>query len=200
MTRQWVMVFLGEPRWDDDTEPHESPRVMTLPLVALAGLTVVGGLVNTPLRTTLEHFLEPAFEGVRLAHPPEGLAMFVLLAGLSVLAGLAGAGVAFLTYRQPREGWAGFERGFQPLWGTWEEAYRVDDIYGRLVVAPGRLMADIAALADSKVIDGAVNGVARAVRRLGDLARPVQSGFVRNYGALLLGGAVAVVIWMVSGS
>jgi NADH-quinone oxidoreductase subunit L len=200
MTRQWVMVFLGEPRWDDDTEPHESPRVMTLPLAALAGLTVVGGLVNTPLRTTLEHFLEPAFEGVRLAHPPEGLAMFVLLAGLSVLAGLAGAGVAFLTYRQPREGWAGFERGFQPLWGTWEEAYRVDDIYGRLVVAPGRLMADIAALADSKVIDGAVNGVARAVRRLGDLARPVQSGFVRNYGALLLGGAVAVVIWMVSGS
>ena len=200
MARQWVLVFLGEPRWEDDADPHESPRVMTVPLIALATLTVVAGLINTPFRATLEHFLEPAFETITLQHPPEGMGMFLLLAGLSVLAGLAGAAVAFLTYRQPRAGWIGFEDGFRPLWGTWEDAYRVDDVYGRVIVAPGRLMAEVAAVTDTTIVDGAVNGVARVVRRMGDLARPVQSGFVRSYGALLLAGTVAVIIWMVSGS
>jgi len=201
MTRQWVLVFLGEPRWDDGVEPHESPRVMTFPLVVLAVLSVVGGLINTPFRLTLEHFLEPAFEMVTLQHPPEGMGMFLLLAGLSVLAGLAGAGAAFLTYRQPRQNWLDFEHGFEPLWGAWEEAYRVDDVYGKLIVAPGRRTAEMAAFSiDLPIIDGAVNGVARLVRSVGKWAQPLQSGFVRNYGALFLAGTVVVVIWLVSGS
>lgn len=201
MTRQWVMVFLGQPRWDEDAHPHESPPVMTFPLVVLAVLSIIGGLINTPLRLTLEHFLEPAFEMVTLQHPPEGFGMFVLLAGLSVVAALAGAGAAFITYRQPRENWTGFERGFDPLWGTWEQAYRVDDVYGKVIVAPGRRTAEIAAFnIDLPVIDGAVNGVARVVRDVGDWARPLQTGFVRSYGALFLAGTVVVVIWLVAGS
>jgi NADH-quinone oxidoreductase subunit L len=201
MTRQWVMVFLGEPRWDEDAHPHESPRVMTIPLIVLAVLSVIGGLVNTPFRLTLEHFLEPAFEMVTLQHPPEGVGMFLLLAGLSVLAGLAGAGAAFMTYRQPMRNWTDFEHGFEPLWGTWEQAYRVDDFYGRMIVAPGRKGAEAAAFkVDLPVIDGAVNGVARVVRGVGDWVRPLQTGFVRNYGALFLAGTVVVVVWLVMGS
>ena len=201
MTRQWVMVFLGEPRWDAGADPHESPSVMTVPLTILAALSVVGGLVNTPLRLTLEHFLEPAFEMVTLQHPPEGLGMFALLAGLSVLAGVGGAVAAFMTYRQPMDNWRGFEHGFDPLWGAWEDAYRVDDVYGKTIVAPGRKAAEMAAFdIDLPVIDGAVNGVARVVRGIGDWARPLQSGFVRNYGALFLAGTVVIVIWLVSGS
>ncbi len=199
MTRQWVMVFLGEPRWDEGVEPHESPRVMTFPLVVLAVLSVFGGLINTPFRLTLEHFLEPAFETVTLQHPPEGMGMFLLLAGLSVVAGLAGAGAAFLTYRQPQQNWLDFEHGFEPLWGAWEDAYRVDDVYGKVIVAPGRRTAETAAFSiDLPIIDGAVNGVARLVRSVGNWAQPLQSGFVRNYGALFLAGTVVVVIWLVS--
>jgi NADH-quinone oxidoreductase subunit L len=200
MTRQWVMVFLGQPRWREDAHPHESPRVMTFPLVILAALSVVGGLINTPFRLTLEHFLEPAFEMITLQHPPEGVDMFLLLAGLSVLAGVAGVGAAFITYRQPQENWESFERGFEPLWGTWEEAYRVDDFYGKVVVTPGRKGAEVAAFGiDLPVIDGAVNGVGRLVRGVGEWARPLQTGFVRSYGALLLAGTVTVVIWLVLG-
>jgi NADH-quinone oxidoreductase subunit L len=200
MTRQWVLVFLGEPRWHGDEHPHESPPVMTIPLVILAILSVIGGLVNTPFRLTLEHYLEPAFELVTLQHPPEGWAMFVLLAGLSVLAGLAGAAAAYMTYRQPEDVWLGFEHGFEPLWDTWEHAYRVDEFYGKVIVAPGEKVADVAAFdIDLRVIDGAVNGVARVVRNIGEWARPLQTGFVRNYGALLLAGTVTVVIWLVAG-
>jgi NADH-quinone oxidoreductase subunit L len=201
MTRQWVLVFLGPPRWAEDADPHESPRVMTVPLVILAGLSVVGGLINTPLRLTLEHFLEPAFELVTLQNPPEGLGMFLLLAGLSVVAGLAGVAAAFLTYRQPQTAWQDFEHGLEPLWGTWADAYRVDDMYGKVIVSPGRKTAEAAAFAvDLPVIDGAVNGVGRLVRNVGDWARPLQTGFVRSYAALFLAGTVVVVIWLVAGS
>ena len=201
MTRQWVLVFLGSPRWAEDADPHESPRVMTLPLVILAGLSVVGGLINTPLRLTLEHFLEPAFELVTLQNPPEGLGMFLLLAGLSVVAGLAGVAAGFLTYRQPHTAWQDFEHGLEPLWGAWAEAYRVDDIYGKVIVSPGRKAAEAAAFTvDLPVIDGAVNGVGRLVRNVGDWARPLQTGFVRSYAALFLAGTVVVVIWLVAGS
>ncbi len=200
MTRQWVLVFLGKPRWREAAHPHESPAVMTVPLIVLAALSVVGGLVNTPFRLALEQFLEPSFELVHLQHPPEGWPMFLLLAGLSVLAALIGLGVGYLTYRAPRERWRAFEEAFQPLWGTWEQAYRVDDIYGKVLVAPGRTMAETAAFAaDARVIDGAVNGVGRLARDVGEWARPLQTGFVRNYGVLFLGGALVVVVWLVAG-
>jgi NADH-quinone oxidoreductase subunit L len=173
---------------------------MTAPLVILAILSVVGGLVNTPFRLALEHFLEPAFEGISLQHPPEGIGMFLILAGLSVLAGLAGAGAAYLTYRRPMESWRRFEEGFEPLWGAWEEAYRVDDLYGKALVAPGRRLAEVSAFGvDLPVIDGAVNGVAALFNGLGRKLRPLQTGYVRNYAALLLGGGLLVVIWMLAG-
>jgi NADH-quinone oxidoreductase subunit L len=199
MTRQWVLVFLGEPRWDDSATPHESPRIMTAPLVVLALLTVVGGLVNTPFAPSLEHFLEPAFEGISLQHPPEGIAMFVILAGLSLIAGVAGGAVAYLSYRRPKSSWTKFEEGFEPLWGTWEEAYRVDDLYGSVLVAPGKRASEWAAFGvDLPLIDGAVNGIARFFSAAGEKTRPLQSGYVRNYSALLLGGTVIVVIWLLA--
>ncbi len=201
MVRQWVLVFLGEPRWSQDTSPHESPRIMTIPLIILAGLSVVGGLLNTPFALALEHFLEPSFEYVTLQNPPEGLAMFAVLAGLSVMAGLIGGGLGYVAYNRPKERWLDFEDGFEPLWGTWEQAYWVDDLYGAAIVAPGKKAAEVAAFGiDLPIIDGAVNGVGAAVRRIGELARPLQTGYVRNYGVLFLGGTLVVVIWLVAGS
>ncbi len=200
IARLWVLVFLGEGRWDEDAHPHESPKVMTHPLIVLAVLTVLGGLVNTPFRLGLEHFLEPSFASVHLQHATDDWVVLGVLAGLSVLAALAGAGVGYLAYNRPTERWRRFEESFEPLWGAWEAAYGVDDLYGRVLVAPGRSLAETAAFAvDVGVVDGAVNGVGRLVRNLGEWARPLQTGFVRNYGVLFLGGALIVVVWLVAG-
>ncbi len=200
MTRQWVLVFLGEPRWADDAHPHEGPRVMTVPLVVLAVLTMVGGLVNTPLRFTLEHFLEPAFEGVRVLHPPAGWLMFAVLAGISVLAGVGGIGAAYLAYNRPKEDWERFESGFGRVWGLWEDAYGVDDIYGTTLVAPGLKLAEKAAFkVDLPAIDGAVNGLGFLVRRAGQGMRVFQTGQVRNYAAFLMVATLLLMIWMVVG-
>ena len=201
IARLWVLVFMGEPRWEENAHPHESPKVMTLPLIALAILSVVGGLVNTPFRLGLEHFLEPSFEGVQVQEAPTDWLTLGVLAGLSTLAALAGAGAGILAYNRRRERWRRFEESFDPLWGTWEQAYGVDDLYGRALVLPGRRLAEVTAFSvDAKVVDGAVNGVGRMVRNAGDWARPLQTGFVRNYGVLFLAGALVVVVWLVTGA
>ncbi|HEX5630211.1 MAG TPA: NADH-quinone oxidoreductase subunit L, partial [Acidimicrobiia bacterium] len=101
MTRMMWLTFFGAPRWSEGVHPHESPKVMTLPLVALAGLSVVGGLVNTPFKTGLEHFLHPVFEAVHLTHPPEGT-LALTLAAASVVAALAGIALAAVRYRTYR--------------------------------------------------------------------------------------------------
>ena len=200
MARQWVLIFLGEPRWRSGTEPRESPRVMTWPLIVLALLSIGGGFVNTPVRLAFESFLEPSFEGITLQPAADGWGMFLILAGISVLAGAAGVAVGYMTYRRPKERWLDFENGFQPLWGTWAAAYNVDDLYGAAIVAPGRKAAEFAAFGiDLPVIDGAVNRIGELVRRVGEWARPLQSGFVRNYAVLFLGGTFLIVLWLVAG-
>jgi NADH-quinone oxidoreductase subunit L len=197
MTRQFVLVFMGQPRWSGEAHPHESPRTMTIPLLVLAGLSIVGGFVNTPFRLTLEHFLEPSFHGVDLAHPSDDLVTFLLLAALSVGAGLAGAAAAVLAYNRPAELWERFEASFGKVWGWWRKGYGVDDAYGALVVAPGKKAAEVAAFRfDLGVIDGLVNGVGKAVRLLAAKVRPVQNGLVRSYGLLFTAGVVAVVTWI----
>src|SRR5690606_1119444 len=191
--------FWGRPRWDEGVEPHESPKVMTIPLIVLAVLSVVAGFVNTPFRFALEHFLEPAFEGVQMAHPPEGWSMFLILAGLSTLAGIAGVAAAWLTYNRPPEAWQRFQEGFGRLWTAWENAYWVDDVYGATIVGPGRRLAEFAAFqVDARGVDGAVNGLGAAVARIGSVLRGLQAGFVRNYAAGFAAGVLVVAVWLIA--
>jgi NADH-quinone oxidoreductase subunit L len=198
MARWFILTFLGEPRWAEGAHPHESPRVMTLPLVGLAVLTVVGGFVNTPFYPGLEHFLEPSFEGVTQAHPP-GSPLVWVIAAVSTLAGLAGIGIAAVIYLGP----VGFRRALgERLSGVlhmWETGYGVDNAYDRALAEPGRRLASVAAFdVDVKVIDGTVNGVGGLVATIGRSLRPVQSGMVRSYAVLLAAGAVALVVWFVA--
>jgi NADH-quinone oxidoreductase subunit L len=68
MTRQFVLVFMGEPRWDDGVHPHESPRVMTVPLVVLAGLLHRRRVINTPVPARPRALPRALLRGGR--HPP----------------------------------------------------------------------------------------------------------------------------------
>jgi NADH-quinone oxidoreductase subunit L len=156
-------------------------------------------LVNTPLRLGLEHFLEPSFHGVEQAHPPEGWGMFLLLAALSVGAGLAGAAAAYLSYHRPPAAWRRFEEGFGRAWRWWEEGYRIDDLYGTTLVKPGHRLADLAAFRfDLGVVDGIVNGVGRLVKEGASFGRKLQSGLVRGYGMIFTLGVVAVIAWLLA--
>ena len=199
MARLYFLVFWGKPRWPDGAQPHESPRVMTVPLLILAAGSIGIGFINTPFRLAFEHFLEPAWHGVKQAHAPESGLLLIALALISTAAGLVGIVIAYLLYgrasEENRERLLAYLR--RPLTAM-EHGFWVDDMYGRLAVIPGRRLAEWSArVVDERLIDGAVNGTGALVKRLGQRLRPLQSGYVRTYGTLLAAGAAAVMIWMV---
>ncbi len=192
MTRMMWLTFFGEARWEDGVEPHESPRLMTVPLMVLAGLSVLGGLVNTPFKTTLEHFLDPVFETIHLAHAPDGSLAWIL-AAVSVAAGVMGIGAAILRYRTrvPAEDGLG--------WRLLGNGYYVDDVYAGVFARGGKLGAAwLAFRLDVRGIDGAVEGIGSLTRKAGGWLRPLQTGFVRSYGLAIMAGAVGLLAWFLS--
>ena len=195
MTRLFTMTFLGKQRWDDGVEPHESPRSMTVPLVVLAVFSVVAGFINTPFRLTLEHFLEPSFEGVPVPElPSDGVLVILALITLAVaVSGLAAAWRRYTRDELPAED--------ASFWRNALDAYGVDDWYGRLIVAPGKAASTwFAQVVDPKVIDGAAHGIGRAVVDSGDGATVVQSGQVRWYaGVIAVGGVVLIALFLFLG-
>ena len=196
MTRWFVLVFLGEPRWEEGAHPHESPGVMTMPLIVLAGLSLVIGFINTPFGHYLEHFLEPSFEGVAQQHLPEGALLWVL-AGVATAGAVVGIVFGFGTYRS-RERQERFEEragGFLDASGN---AFGVDGVYSAVIVRPLARLAEAAAAFDSTIVDGAVNGTAGIVKRAGTALRPIQNGFARSYGIGIAAGALVLVAWFVA--
>jgi NADH-quinone oxidoreductase subunit L len=192
MTRMMWLTFFGAPRWAEGANPHESPRTMTVPLMVLAGLSVVGGLVNTPFKLSLEHFLDPVFEGLHLAHPPEG-STELILAVISVAAAIVGIGLAWMRYRSkvPAEDGLG--------WRVLSNGYYVDDAYAGVFARGGKLAAAWMAFRfDARVIDGAVEGVGALTRKVGGWLRPLQTGFVRSYGVAVVAGAVGLLAWFLT--
>ncbi len=191
MTRLFVLTFMGEPRWDDGTHPHESQGTMTIPLIVLATFTVSFGFVNTPFRFAFEHFLEPSFHGI--LHP-EGLddALIWSLAAITLV--LATVGIVY--------GWRRYSRDPLPsdVGGWWDRAlagFGVDDFFGRVIVAPGKWASELASDTDKKVIDGAAHGVATGVREVGTALKPVQSGKVRAYAGVLTAAGIVLIVAMV---
>jgi len=203
MTRWMYLTFWGEARWEDGVHPHESPSVMTVPLVGLAVGSAVFGLLNTPFhgpfKPVFEHFLEPAFEAVEMAHLPSGSTPW-MLAAVSIAAAAGGALFAYRRY----QGAGAFDVApvavkRAGVWRWVTNGYYVDDIIGNLVVLPGKLVAAWTAFVlDSQIIDGSVRAIGGGVRRIIGWMRPIQTGFVRNYAAVTFAGVVGLLVWFVS--
>jgi NADH-quinone oxidoreductase subunit L len=191
MTRLIILTFFGEKRWDEGVHPHEAPSTMTIPLIVLAVLSAVAGLVNTPVRLTLEHFLEPSFEGVQQIEPTEGVTLWAL-ALTSLVVVVIGILIAYNRYARgalPTE-----EGGY---WAAALDGYGVDELYGRIFVAPGKAIATwFAKIFDPRIIDGIVNGLGSATQSFGSSLRTLQTGWVRSYGAAIVAGSLGVVVWL----
>ncbi|MGH9263489.1 MAG: NADH-quinone oxidoreductase subunit L [Acidimicrobiales bacterium] len=172
-----------------DFKPHESPPTMAYPLVILAVLAAVGGILKSPL----EHWLASV-----LAHEHHFTSSSSTKMGLIVvttLAALSGLGLAYAIWMRGRVR----ESAVEP--GVLQHAWYVDDFYRAVVEAPSRALANFSAfVVDTKVIDGTVNGVGALVRAGGSRLRNVQSGFVRNYALAVALGAVAILAYAVARS
>ncbi len=187
MGRAWHLTFFGAYRGHG--HPHESPRVMTGPLVALAAFSVAVGWLGIPGHANhFGHFLE------RWSVFPAHGALHVPVALVSVLAGGAGLLLAFRIYgRRPGEDPLPARLG--RLWSLWANLYHVDRFYLWLVRSVQQGVARACWWVERWVlIQGLINGTSQAVRVSGDRLRRVQSGRLGGYVTSFLVGAGLVAL------
>jgi NADH-quinone oxidoreductase subunit L len=196
MFRLIYMTFYGEARTPRDAASghiHESPPVMTVPLVILAVLSALAGYAGLPvllgekanwLGRFLEAVLEPAAH--HLARSTE--AGLILAATAAALAGIA---MAFVFYRKRPDLPGRTARAFPRLHRLLVGKYYVDEAYDAVVVRPLVRGAELVYTHfDLKVVDGALDGSAAAAASAGKGLNVLQSGLVRDYALAFLFGAI----------
>jgi NADH-quinone oxidoreductase subunit L len=195
VTRAMWMTFYGEPRdhhlYD---HAHESPSVMTLPLIALAvGTVVLGILVGfPPEQGFIDTFLGPVFEGEG-DHVPE-VATLVTLAVVSVAAGLLGILAGLSMYVRHRPDPAAVSRATGPFYRLLVNKYFVDELYDRRVVDAFRAAFGAMWAFDIHVIDGLANRIGWVAALGGGALRRAQTGIVGNYALTIVAGLLVVLV------
>ncbi|HWR82104.1 MAG TPA: NADH-quinone oxidoreductase subunit L [Candidatus Deferrimicrobium sp.] len=156
MWRLCFMTFFGPPRDQHRFEhAHESPRVMTWPLVVLAFLSVTAGWVGLP-------WLHQGFSSFVYHGEPHHAEPSYGLMGLSLLVGLSGIGLAYLVYYKKAISADRIVQTFRPIHTVLYNKYYFDEIYDAVIVKPVLALARFMWTFDARVIDGAVNGTAWA--------------------------------------
>jgi len=185
VTRMIVRTFLGAYRGDPSIRLHESPLVMTGPLVVLAAFAVALG---APVL--------PASYGVRrwLGVPTGTTALHVSAGGVVLTTAIAGAAVGIVTWtwlRRPAEDpIVVLGRAATPL----RHAFYIDELYGAVIVRPTARAARLALGADKRGIDATAVGSGRAFVFLGGALRRLQAGNVQGYLSGLVAGVLVVLL------
>ncbi|MBL8008217.1 MAG: NADH-quinone oxidoreductase subunit L [Ignavibacteria bacterium] len=204
MFRLIALTFYGKPRYDEkNIHPHESPSTMTIPLIILAVLSVFGGVLGLPFYTGipnyLEHFLEPVFKNASVVYGTihgieheHNVASVALVIALSVIIALSAIIFAFRKYSKQEVFLP--EKGFGKLL---ENKYYVDEAYDKIIVNPIEKVSEnfLWKIFDVKIIDGAVNGIAKYISSMSFDWRKLQTGIVQDYTALSVAGVLLIIIY-----
>ncbi|HZA31341.1 MAG TPA: NADH-quinone oxidoreductase subunit L [Propionibacteriaceae bacterium] len=190
MTRLMMMTFVGtRRRWPEGVHPHESPAIMTVPLILLGIGSALSGMV---LNGWISDWLDPAVGGEHAAGEAPGLLHFSAQGFLTLAVVAIGVAVAVrifgprhkVTTEQPASRSLLVRAGRQDLYG--------DVINEAVFMRPGqRLTLNLLRLEDDG-IDGTVNGTAAAIGTLSTQLRRAQNGFVRSYALTMVVGAALV--------
>jgi len=226
MGRQVLLVFFGKPRSKAAKKAVESPPTMIWPLIVLAGLSILGGLLNFPGLHPLTNWLEHTL-GHEFAHATD---FNIVVATTSTLLAVAAIYLAWTLYgREPlKEGdpdplKARLGRAFTGMQNKWY----VDEFYAWLIIRPyqrfAAFLADVvdwrfwhdwfhdsvlaagfrgfarflADPVDLGVIDGIANGLAKGTKNLSGSMSKLQTGFVRNYALMVFFGVVTMLGYLI---
>ena len=183
--RAIFVAFMGEPRSEAAREAVESPGIMTGPMVILAFLAVVSGLVGTPLGNYFAELVTPSqFAVETLALEPEEFS--AVMAALSVAMGVAGILLAYLLYVPKPERAAALARRFSPVYTFLDKGWYFDALYDRVFVRPAVAIGRATREFDQRALSRFVTGVGRGAGRLGERLRPLQGGGAQNYALFIL--------------
>ncbi len=205
MFRLLSLTFEGEKRWDAGKHPHEAPSTMTIPLIVLAGLSIVGGFVGIPASlgggNAIEHWLEPVFEKAndKMSLKLHGIETIeYVLMGLSVAVALAGIYLARLWYLKKNDGPNRVSSRFAGMYKLLLNKYYVDEAYDAAIVTPIVKGSDklLWRVVDVGIIDWCVNALASIFGFASKGARRVQTGVAQSYAIVFLAGVIAIIGWM----
>jgi NADH-quinone oxidoreductase subunit L len=182
-----LMTFFGRPRWTDGVHPHESPWVMTVPMIVLAVGSVAAGFLLV-VAFPLSDWMQPVFgEPTEAEHVIAPLTFGI---GITVVA-LLGVLLAWLFVGR-REVPVTAPVRVSPVTRAARHALYADTVNESLFMRPGQWLTRALVFFDNRGVDGAVNGMAAALGGSSSRLGRTQTGFVRTYALGMLGGAVLV--------
>jgi NADH-quinone oxidoreductase subunit L len=207
MFRLVYLTFYGKERMDNHTREHlhESPKSMTVPLMALAVLSIIGGWIGMPhifgATNYFEHWLEPVMATSiheasehALASVSGDTGMEWLLMILSVALVIVAIFLAYLFYNKRTQLATAWQQRLSGVHRTLLNKYYVDEIYGAIVVRPLiYLSLFLWKFVDVILIDGSINGSSTVYNDISEVMRLSQSGRLRTYATIFLGGVVILV-------
>jgi NADH-quinone oxidoreductase subunit L len=188
MTRLMIMTFLGKKRWAPEVHPHESPKVMTIPLIVLAALSALGGLLL--LGDWVTDWLTPVVGSEDHGELPFPAWVFTVIVVAVVAVGVAVAWVFVARRDIPRE---------SPSRVSFPVRFARNDLYGdalneSLLMRPGNTLVESLVAFDDGIVDGTVDGSGTAAMGMSGAFARIQNGYVRSYALSVLGGALIVVL------
>ncbi|MGV0991054.1 MAG: NADH-quinone oxidoreductase subunit L [Mycobacterium sp.] len=185
MTRVMLLTFFGERRWRSSVHPHESPAVMTAPMVVLAVGSVGAGAVLG--LGHLQRWLEPVVGSHESAHAvPAWVTTVAALAAVAV--GVVIAYRQYATRPVPRN----LPRDVSALTVAARRDLYGDAFNEAVFMRPGQLLTKTMVGTDDALIEGSVSGLTESIKRVSDGLRGLQTGYVRTYALSMLGGAALV--------
>jgi len=201
VTRVIWLTFHGQPRdrplFD---HAHESPRMMTVPLLMLAAGSVLVGFIGFPPDHGFLHgFLSPVIEAgradqLRPLDTGTNWAEFLMLAAVSTAVGVGGILVGLSMYARGRPDPAAVSRAAGPYYDVLVNKYYVDELYDRRFVDLAKAFAGAAWAFDIHIIDGLVNRLGWAIKLGGGALRRVQTGVVGNYALSIVAGLLLIMV------
>jgi len=188
MSRLFFVAFCGPEK--PENHPHESPWSMTIPLMILAFFSFIGGWAALP-----EHNFAYFVHYLPLGHEFEPEAIDWGLAGISVLAGLLGIGLAYIIYLKKSISAENIVARFPGIYKVLQNKYYIDEVYLWIIKNVMGGLAKVLYWFDIFFIDGIINGIALITRGSAKILRRTSTGQLQTY-AMVFFFAV-VVIFMV---
>jgi NADH-quinone oxidoreductase subunit L len=203
MTRLMALTFWGKSRVPKDVHPHESPIIMTLPLIILAILSVVGGWIGIPHviseilpghpSNLWEHWLEPVIKGPELAHAEASLEWTLM--GVSVCLAAISALVAWRIYVHKPKAAEKIAESFGGAYQLVADKYRIDELYQSAFINPlVEGSRNIWRYIDVNLIDRTSYVLSDLVKGLGQAVRDSQTGNMQQY-AMYIGVGIVVILY-----
>ena len=194
MARLLFLVLFGSPR--SNTQAHESPVTMTIPLMILSVFAVFIGLIGSPFfHHAFQNFIAP-----KGGHGAEAMASGNSVMIFSTVISLAGIVLAYLLYiRGMKILPEPLRAAFAPLYRLVSNKYYIDEIYEAIFVKPFLALCNGSFRFDASVVDGAVNGVAKVMQNFAGALRTIQSGLVQNYLLIQILGAMIILLTLLGG-